>query len=216
MSATLVSRLIMHLNSIFTSILLFIVPTNDPHRYFALFFLAIQQLLSELSKFIFDLFLEYASTAWSPSYICLINLLESVQRSYTKRIPGCSHLSYPERLSLLKLHTLEQRRLFADLIMCYNIIKDNNCIDSSTFFTFSNNKFSRGHPLKLSIPLTKLNTRKYFFANRVIPIWNSLPAETVMAPSILVRRLCATNMLNLAFSIYKHKNCIFTISNQYR
>ena len=67
-----------------------------------------------------------------------------------------------ERLSLLNLHTLEQRRFFADLIMCYNIIKDNNCIDSSTFFTFSNNKFSRGHPLKLSIPLTKLNTRKYF------------------------------------------------------
>ena len=43
---------------------------------------------------------------------------------------------------------------------------------------------SRGHPLKLSIPLTKLNTRKYFFVNCVIPIWNSLPAETVMAPSI--------------------------------
>ena len=56
--------------------------------------------------------LEYASTAWSPSYIYLINLLESVQRSFTKRIPGCSHLSYPERLSLLNLHTLEQRRLF--------------------------------------------------------------------------------------------------------
>ena len=116
--------------------------------------------------------LDYASTAWSPSYIYLINLLENVQRSFTKRISGCSHLSYPERLSLLNIHTLKQRRLFADLIMCYNIIKDNNCIDSSTFFTFSNNKFSRGHPLKLSVPLTRHNTRKYFVANRVIPIWN--------------------------------------------
>jgi len=178
----LVSRLIMHLDSIFTSILLFIAPTNDPHRYFALFFLAIQQLLSELSKFIFDLFLNMPHQP-GLLHTSILSICLSVQRSFTKRIPGCSHLSYPERLSLLNLHTLEQRRLFADLIMCYNIIKDNNCIDSSTFFTFSNNKFSRGHPLKLSIPLTKHNTRKYSFANRVIPIWNSLPAETVMAPS---------------------------------
>ena len=41
------------------------------------------------------------------SYIHHINLLERVQRSYTKRIPGCSRLSYLERLSLLNLHTLE-------------------------------------------------------------------------------------------------------------
>ena len=106
------------------------------------------------------------------SWICLNSLVSFLhlsyqfawecQRSFTKRIPGCSHLSYPERLSLLNLHTLEQRRLFADLIMCYNIIKDNNCIDSSTFFTFSNNKFSRGHPLKLSIPLTNTIPEIFF------------------------------------------------------
>ena len=62
--------------------------------------------------------LEYASTRWSPSYIHQINLLESVQRSFTRRIPGCSHLSYIDRLAFLKLQTLEQRRLIADLIMC--------------------------------------------------------------------------------------------------
>ena len=127
--------------------------------------------------------LEYASTTWSPSYIHHINLLERVQRSFTKRIPGCSHLSYLERLLHLNLHTLEQRRLFADLIMCYNIVKGNNCIDPSTFFSFPNYKFSRGHPLKISIPLAKLNARKFFFASRVIPAWNSLPETTVMAPS---------------------------------
>ena len=123
------------------------------------------------------------ATAWSPSYIHHINLLERVQRSFTKRIPGCSNLSYIERLSHLNLHTLEQRRLFADLIMCYNIVKGNNCIDPSTFFSFPNYKFSRGHPLKISIPLAKLNARKFFFASRVIPAWNSLPETTVLAPS---------------------------------
>ena len=38
-----------------------------------------------------------------------------------------------------------------------------NC-DPSTSFSFPNYKFSRGHPLKISVPLTKLNTRKFIFA----------------------------------------------------
>ena len=101
-----------------------------------------------------------------------------------RRIPGCSHLSYIDRLAFLKLQTLEQRRLIADLIMCYNIIKGNNCIDHSLLFNFSNYKFSRGHPLKLSIPLTKSNAGKFFFNSRVIPAWNSLSADTVLAHSI--------------------------------
>ena len=128
--------------------------------------------------------LEYASTTWSPSYIHQINLLESVQRSFTRRIPGRSHLSYIDRLAFLKLQTLEQRRLIADLIMCYNIIRGNNCIDHSLFFNFPNYKFSRGHPLKLSIPLTKSNAGKFFLNSRVIPAWNSLSADTVLANSI--------------------------------
>ena len=40
-----------------------------------------------------------SSTIWSPSYISEIIHIESVQRDFTKRIPGCAHLSYPERLS---------------------------------------------------------------------------------------------------------------------
>ena len=32
--------------------------------------------------------LEYASPVWSPSHIYLINEIESVQRSFTERLPG--------------------------------------------------------------------------------------------------------------------------------
>ena len=44
------------------------------------------------------------------------------------------------------------------------------------------------------------------------------PSKSDFASNVVlvVRRLRATNMMNLAFSIDKHKNCIFTISNQYR
>jgi hypothetical protein len=128
--------------------------------------------------------LEYASTTWSPTYIHQINLIESVQRSFTRRIPGCAHLSYHQRLTHLKLQTLEHRRIIADLIMCFNIIKGNNCIEQTDFFNFTTFKFTRGHPLKLAIPIAKLNTRKFFFASRVVPVWNSLPVDIINAHSV--------------------------------
>ena len=31
---------------------------------------------------------------------------------------------------------------------------------------------------------SRLNCRKYFFVNRVIAVWNSLPAETVASSSL--------------------------------
>ena len=40
--------------------------------------------------------LEYASSVWSPSYLTEIFLIESLQRDFTKRIPGLSHLPYPD------------------------------------------------------------------------------------------------------------------------
>ena len=46
--------------------------------------------------------LEYASPVWSPSlasHIYLINEIESVQRSFTKRLPGMRTLSYSDRLN---------------------------------------------------------------------------------------------------------------------
>jgi len=55
--------------------------------------------------------LEYASNIWSPIQIGLNDKLESVQRRFTKRIPGFESLSYSERLSLLNLESLELCRL---------------------------------------------------------------------------------------------------------
>ena len=92
-------------------------------------------------------------------------------------------MSYPQRLAFLNLQTLELRRLIADLIMCFNVVKGKNCMDRSKFFSFTALKSSRGHPYKLSVPLAKLNTRKFFFSNRVILAWNALPADVVVVQS---------------------------------
>jgi hypothetical protein len=47
--------------------------------------------------------LEYNSIVWNPSFIFLIDLIESVQRNFSKHIPYLSSLPYLERLALLDL-----------------------------------------------------------------------------------------------------------------
>ena len=126
---------------------------------------------------------EYISPVWSPSQVYLINLIESVQRSFTKRHPGFKDLTYFERLSKLKLKSLEHRRLISDLNMCFKIVRGFSSITLHAFFVPSSNPSSRGHQFRLQIPLAKLNIRKSYFSNRVVSVWNSLPSSIVSAAS---------------------------------
>ena len=127
--------------------------------------------------------LEYSSPVWNPSKISLIENIESVQRSFTKRLPGLSNLSYSSRLSKTKLQSLEHRRLIADLITCFNIVKGFSSINLSDLFTPSHNLSSRGHPLRLQVPIAKNSTRHNFFSCCIVKVWNSLPATIVLSPS---------------------------------
>ena len=129
------------------------------------------------------LLLEYASPVWSPSLIYLNDAIESVQRTYTKRLPGFDKLTYSERLQKLKLQSLEHRRLISDLVLCYNIIHGFSALQFSDFFKPSNSSRTRGHNFRLEMPLTKCTTRHNFFASRVIKPWNSLPYHVVNATS---------------------------------
>lgn len=65
--------------------------------------------------------LEYGSQVWNPCYQMDINNLEKVQRSFTKRVPGLCNMTYLERLNILNLPSLKDRRLIADLTMVYKI-----------------------------------------------------------------------------------------------
>jgi len=63
--------------------------------------------------------LEYNTVVWTPYLKGYIHTMENVQRRFTKRLPGCSNLTYAERRTKLCLPTLELRRIHSDLIMCY-------------------------------------------------------------------------------------------------
>ena len=66
--------------------------------------------------------LEYNSNIWNPTQVYFIDLLESVQRAFTKRVQAISNLSYTERLGIFSLEPLELRRLRYDLVQYYKIL----------------------------------------------------------------------------------------------
>ena len=53
--------------------------------------------------------LDYGCQLWSPYLIKHINMVEKVQRSFTRFISGMAGLSYTERLAVLKLYSLQRR-----------------------------------------------------------------------------------------------------------
>ena len=131
--------------------------------------------------------LEYGNVIWSPYIKKHINLIESVQRHYTKKIFGCGKLSYEERLRALKLPSLSYRRMRGDLIEVYKII--HNIYDPKTtsklFTKIPDTSITRKHN---SLNLTKFrankNPYKFFFTNRINNIWNKLPNHIVNAKNL--------------------------------
>ena len=67
--------------------------------------------------------LDYCTQAWRPHLQKDIDVLEKVQRRATKMIKECKGMEYAERLKVTKLTTLKTRRIRADLIEVYKIIK---------------------------------------------------------------------------------------------
>ena len=127
--------------------------------------------------------LEYCIQAWRPHLVKDIELLEKVQRRATRMIEECAGKTYKERLKIVGLTTLECRRMRADLIEVYKILKGFEGIEEKLLFTrhISN---TRGHTMKLYKNRVNSDVLKYSFANRVIEHWNKLPENVINVNSI--------------------------------
>jgi hypothetical protein len=143
--------------------------------------------------------LEYNSQIWSPSSILDIKKIESVQRAFSKRLPGFRQLHYTERLGRLNTESLELRRLKGDLLMYFKIIHKFVEIDANSLFTFSNKNSmqTRGHCYKIVKPHCYVNCRSNSFCCRSVDAWNSLTYETVTASSIQSFK-CQLSHVNLS------------------
>ena len=123
--------------------------------------------------------LENCSPVWSPHFKQDIDLIENVQRSFTRKLFYCCNLvskSYDGRLTYLQ--RLELRRIYADLIYMYKLIHNNISSSLINVFKFNNQvhcRETRGHRYKLFFNRSNKLVFSKFFTNRIVPIWNHLP-----------------------------------------
>ena len=91
---------------------------------------------------------------------------------------GLHNYSYEARLKYLDLQSFELRRLavVVDLIWCYTIVFGLVDVDVNDFFVLSSASHTRGHVYKLYKPYSS-GIRSSFFSERIINVWNSLPAD---------------------------------------
>jgi len=144
--------------------------------------------------------LESCSSVWSPHYDVDSDLIESVQRNFTKYLPidGFINLSYTDRLKFLGLASLKRRRIVHDLCLTYKYIQC-NIHSCNRLFNFTN-RASRNHSLTIARSCCKINARVNFFSVRVIEMWNALPPSIVYAKSIIsFRRLLNTHLDSCKF-----------------
>ena len=119
--------------------------------------------------------LDYGCQLWSPYIIKHINMVEKVQRSFTRFISGMKGLSYPERPTALKLYSLQSRRERYISIYVWKILEglvpnlfDHICTKTSD---------RRGRTCIMShINVRRLGTLEYnSFRWRAIRLFNQLP-----------------------------------------
>jgi hypothetical protein len=123
--------------------------------------------------------------AWHPYLKKDIIMLEKVQRRATRLIPEFRNKSYQERLRALDLPSLVYRRLRGDAIECYKYLHGYYNTDTELLVRYTHpGAETRGHSLKLQKDRCKTRIRGNFFSQRVINMWNSLPADVVGAPSL--------------------------------
>ena len=81
--------------------------------------------------------LEYNTSTWSPRLQADIKDVESVQKTFTRRLCQRCNIpfsDYSDRLVKLNLESLEVRRIKRDLILLYKILHNLIDIDFNSFF----------------------------------------------------------------------------------
>ena len=95
--------------------------------------------------------LDYCSSLWNVGYLGDSQILESVQRRWTKQVTGLADVEYHERLQTLGLFSIRGRLLRADLIKCWKASHCSGDVDLISIFSLAPEVGTRGHHLKLCL-----------------------------------------------------------------
>ena len=132
--------------------------------------------------------LDYGSSIFNSNSKQNINLIENVQKRFTRYVfsrlkfifPNMP--SYAERLSFLNLCTLENHLLQNDLILFHRIILGEIYIDTNYPTHFEDN-ISRSNPKGVYIPNASKNSRRDSFFVRLPKLYLKLPIDLTCLPS---------------------------------
>ena len=132
------------------------------------------------------LFTDTSAQSWLswPHHKYLINKIESVQKIFTKRLPGLWNLPYSQRLASLNIQSLQHLRILSDLALCYKL--QHHYCDSGVadFFKVCSTSITRRNSQKLYKEHCSIDVTKNYFSNRVVAIRNCLPSCVVSASSL--------------------------------
>jgi hypothetical protein len=126
--------------------------------------------------------LEYASVVASPLRAADSDIIEKVQRQFTKHIfvkCGLKMRSYKDRLTFLRIDSLVVRRAKLDLTMAHKIF--HNQLPDCHVLTSSMSTRNLRNNNHLLCDVQAIEPRRHFFANRVVSLWNDLPDSTTNA-----------------------------------
>ena len=123
--------------------------------------------------------LEYCVQLWNPvaehGNWSLILELEGVQRRFTRLIDEVGTLPYSERLEILSLTTLAERRIRGDLIETIKAVNELSSLD--TIFNISRSGLNLvARSIKNGTAKVK-SLQRNFLPERIIKVWNKLPYD---------------------------------------
>ena len=153
--------------------------------------------------------LEYNTVVWSPFLHKDINLIESVQKKFTRHICiwfKISFNSYSDRLSTLNINLLEYCRLEFDLILMFKIC---HSLCDLNFYEFFKLHKSRCNLCQHSLTVESFFHPKheqyhYFFFNRIVNMRNNLLESIISAEALPIFKQCLlvfTNLISIILPI---------------
>ena len=126
--------------------------------------------------------LEFSAPVWSPWLQKDIDILERVQRKFTKNVSGLGGKPYDQRLIELELLSLEDRRRYLAIVETFKMLNGYTNVDYRELFDLNRDVTRRvtraaDCPMDIVVKRSHLDIRKNFYTNSIAPIWNGLPID---------------------------------------
>jgi len=122
----------------------------------------------------------------------MVQKIEQVQKRALRLIPSLKHLSYPDKLKNLGLLSLENRRIWFDLITKFR----EESLNKADTEVRADQRITRGQAEnKLEKPKFRLDIKKNAYKTRVIDPWNKLPKNIRNSRTLNTFKLNVKNYL---------------------